>query len=528
MTEKRRYVLVWVFLALAGLGLRGAFMNTKTTWHVDEAISLSIVNDNWPNKKDTSYLNRWLPMKELSAIVFDNTLKTAPMGELLANTSLQTGYDVHPPLYYWLLALTRKAVGPTSHSLAVFVLNGFLFLVSVYLCVLIAKKLRFSPLMTTAVLLCLAFAKGSVSSTIFARMYELLQVWVLLFAYSVLCIVHEDARKGVRVILPFLLLFLSVYEGLLTHYYMLFVILPVSLTALVLLAKKKRPDVIMWSLLIVIAALTLAMRTFPQMGMHLFGSYRAGESAQTLAGANLAERLRRLGAFVSIISSDFFPLVIAVLVIVVGAVVSRFRKAASAPWLPAAGAAVFTVASLFSVSIVALSSPYQTGRYVAALLPLIIFSIASLLTVFAQGELVVKSGVKRFSQPIPAVLMLALAVSIVLGTVIDPKINEFHEDYVLDAKPEYLSDDLPVLLLSTTDAWSWKNMLIYKNISLDKNIYVTDAAGGKVVNTIIYDLAAETGVKSMYVILDTFFSRRPTLERVGFYGFFEVYKFEAK
>lgn len=531
MSVKNKKVLLFVCIILAGLVLRSVFVSVKHTWHVDEGISLALVNDAWPEQQAEAYKERWLPARDVQSYLFDRSIETRSVRELVPAISIQTSNDVHPPLYYWLLMIMRKIFGSSAPVTAAFILNVLFYLLSALLLLRISQKLRLDTLMTAAVLLCFAFARGSISSAVFFRMYEVLQFAVLLYVYSVLLLLEEKpVGKKYRLIPAYCMFFVSIVAGMLSHYYMLFVFVPFSVVGLLVLNKQKRFLVMGNAALLTLSGIYVAFLLFPVMFYHIFGSYRSTESSQTLFAAPLGERLWRIGQYMYVMAANLFSPLLAFILAAAALVLSRvlkFEKDDSDSIRHAGhGSLLFVTAAVFLFLIIALSAPYQTGRYIVAYIPLFILASACLFSFILRSSFELTFRSRRYTLSLASVLMLLLSFT-ALGTVAlhrDP--NGFHEDYVLDEDAYYLQDEHPVILLSTRDAWNWKNMLIYPNINPEKDLYVNDFPTSFSLENRARELARQKGSAVTYLILDDLFYIKPSFTRIGYYGFFDVYRIE--
>ncbi len=535
MTSKTVKIAAWTLIILFGFALRATFMAGKTTWHVDEAISFSIVNDNWPIQKDTSYKNRWILTETVSRQVFDNSMENSSFFSLVPKVAEQTAQDVHPPLYYWLLLLFRYIFGAQNHALSGFALNALCYVLSAILLVALTRKLKFNTLMTGAILLCFALARGSVSMTVFIRMYELLQLWVLLFIYFALIIIQKKQSSVKTLLLPLLGLFLATYAGLLTHYYFLFVMVPVALFALIYLIKSRTIKPLRYSFFSIFAAILFAFKTFPAAAYHLWGSYRARESAGTLYFLGIFERFQRFVSYLGIVSKDLFPVLLALALIFIALALTRPWKKKELDHEAKFTAFFFGGNALFLILIIAFSAPYKTGRYIAAFIPIFIIAFAALLNLAAKGnrEIILKR--KTFSLSIASLLMLIMPIAIIGGYILRPGVNEFHEDYYIDENPYYLRDSAPLIIFSSADAWNWKNMLLYGNLCLsvnpsvkNKTLFITDRDLGFDYNAMVKKLAIENGAPISYLAVDDYFARRPRFKNIGTYGFFSIHEMSGE
>ncbi len=513
MNKNARYYLGIALIIILALGVRAAFMNVKNTYHVDEAISIALTDNNWPNVADTSYKNKWISKAELDEKVFNGNIeRTAPLA-LMNGITAQTAADVHPPLYYWLFAALRLAFGASRYALAGFTLNAILFVISCIILCGLAGYLWKDRTLVLIVLASFAFSSGAISCTLFLRMYELLQTLCLLFLFNTVILLFP--RKSGVPVLPLIFLFVTSCLGLLTHYYFLFFIIPVVLFALVNLLVTKRFTLLLWSALALCAGLYLAYRIFPAMQNHLFSSYRAGQSVTNLTATTGKNFWEKCGAYFTVLSKNLLWPGFGLIILALGGVLQILKSRKKTDSAPEIRANIFPailciITSCFVFLVIALSAPYQTGRYVIAFFPEFILGYIALLKMFTTGR-------------ITKICALTGAVLIATLTCLPPHINQFHEDYKLDSNPLYLVDEQPVIIISTRDAWLWKNMLLYRDLGKDKKVYVMEASNDASLNTRILEIARSAESKKVWLFMDDYFMKKPLYPRAGYYGFFEVY-----
>ena len=100
----------------------------------------------------------------------------------------------------------------------------------------------------------------------------------------------------------------------------------------------------------------------------------------------------------------------------------------------------------------------------------------------------------------------------------------FHDEYATDRSPAYFSDDASVIVVSDRRGFVWKNMLPYLAIPRHKRVYVTMRYDGNDLAESLLPALRSSGSAEAYAMVDALFPNQPSLERVGFYGFFAVYR----
>jgi hypothetical protein len=514
-------------IVLVGITIRVAFGCMKDTYHIDEGYSAALTNGDWVPGKDTAPHDEWLKGGALFAHCFSDTLAAAGKPDYPAITAA-TALDVHPPLYYWLFAAVRAAVGPARFAFSGYALNLFLFALSCALVALIAWRAWRDWYALFFALALFAFSSTSISLTIFIRMYELLQTLCLAFLASALFVLAPPGSGKARsAAIGFGIagLLAASFLGLMTQYYFLLFVAPVALCAFAWLIAKRRFSSLLWGILAVAAGLYLAYRAFPQMASHLTESYRSEQSVDNLVKATFAQKLGNLAAYLKILSANLVPFIalaaIALLAIVLrvkGGKAKTSDESGNSVRRSQAELALFVLSlAVFVVTfaVISVSAPYRTARYIGSFFP--VYGLAFI-------------GFTRLVLPVRSarVMLGAAALLVLIHGAFPRNVCAFHEDYDLGADPYYMRDAKPVILITTPEGGSWKNMLPYLNIGKDKRIYVTNEDMGKSVYDKILDIARSSGEKEVYAIVDDYFKKQPGFKQIGYYGFYYVYLVPVK
>jgi len=534
MSKISRTSAIALLIILTALVIRAGFMLNKNTYHLDEAISIALTNNNWPIVNDAGYEDSWITKTELDSRVFNCNLEKTDVSVMMGVLSAQTAVDVHPPLYYWLYAASRLLVGVPHHALAGFILNALIFILSCIILCLITLHLWDDWMLMLAVLVVFVFSSGAISLTLFLRMYELLQMLCLVFLYSAICILFPRGKEPSFLALAGL--FISSCLGLLTHYYFLLFIFPVILFTVLHLTATKRPVFHVLSLLSCVTGLFLSFIIFPAMKTHLFSSYRATGSISKLSNITWATFLKSIKDYLTILSNNLlWPEALALLLILAG-LVTIMTGIKKGSWLNTLkinknvndntnnnksldmyGASNIAVAILFSGTaicvflIIALSAPFQSARYIVPFFPVFILGYIAIL--------------KSFAKPLVAkIITFIFAILVLVCTCLHPYINQFHEDYFLDDRPAYLYNETPLIIISDHYAYKWKNLLLYKNMGRYKKLFITECSEKVGIDSLISEIMAKNGDIPVYVFVDEALHKKRRYPKIGYYGFFEVYK----
>ncbi len=507
-----------------GLGLRGYYALTKTDFHVDEGFSAAISNGTWAPGAEPAPLGRWIDSGELFSRVFSASLAVSPEPPYGA-IAKSTGMDVHPPLYYWALAFARKLVGANNFALAGYGLNALLFAFSLLLAAFIARRALGGWGWAALAVAPFAFSAVSASLSTFLRMYELLQFTCLLWVASAAIAIDPPGAGPKRILslgLGIAGLFAASLLGLLTQYYFLFFLAPAALASAVVLARRRRFPTLLWGLLATVAGLYLAYRVFPQMGLHLTGSYRAAQSVENIAKTPLLAKAGNVAVYLGMVFRNLVSpaaILAAVAAGIAGAIKARKdpkgeavaagKSQTARVSVPVSMAIAVTV---FTLTIIPISAPYLTARYIGAFFPLYALAFAGLAKRYVPG--------KSAMVVLGATGLLALFHAVLPGSAL-----AFHEDYSQDNAPAYMSGSEPLIVMTTQDG-SWKNMLPYINLKPGRPVFVAYGRAMADVSGELRKIAATAPSGKAVALVDDLFRLQPKEGKIGYYGFFNVYAVE--
>lgn len=520
LTGKKGAVVACAVL-VASLAIRVCYGFAKTDYHVDEGITLALTNETWVPASQLGLEGHWMDKQELEDVIFNDNLARIGRVDFKGIAEI-TAWDVHPPLYYWLFAAARLAVGPANHMAANLLLNCACFLLSaLFLVVIMRRAFGDSPVVVIALAL-FALSSAAVSETLFLRMYELLQLTCMGFLCCAVVAVFPREGRFCAVERAFAVvgLFAFSFLGLLTQYYFLVFLLPVAVASCVVMLRRKDKLAVIACAITVVAGLCLAERVFPAMGKHLTGSQRSGESYDNLFGGNFAKGLKWLFQYLVMLARyvPAFPALLAALIATLFVRIARAKGyvGGNSPDATVDGAggsfvAILASASIFTFVFIALSAPYQTLRYIVSFTPVYVMLFACLIARLMPG----RNGY---------VLMgVFIALGIVPG-LLPGNIAHFHEDYSNANNPSYFTDDKPIIVATMYEGTSWKPLLPFKNIPAHKRVYIASDPVNAPVESLCGLVAPDSGSDEVYVLVDEWFARQPDYELIDTYAFYNVYR----
>lgn len=230
--------------------------------------------------------------------------------------SLVQSWDVHPPLFYWLLhtacsffpGVFSKWLG-IGVNLAAYIINFFLLAWLTYMVTDKNKRLTF--LVSAAH----GFNAAVISGVMFIRMYE----WLTLFVLSCACLHVKAVKKKDLSFFRFLLpLMLVNYLGFLTQYYYIIFLFFISVGFCIWMLKRYRKIsyCIRYGIFCGVS-LGMAVLTYPASLSHIFRGYRGtGAVSEFLDKANTGSRLKFFAGLMNEYLFDgFFPVLLGLILL---------------------------------------------------------------------------------------------------------------------------------------------------------------------------------------------------------------------
>lgn len=206
-TNDRYYIIINIVALLLCLVAAFIMCTKKQGFHVDEYYSYYSSNrTEGLYITDKTWMDSDVITKELSVVNGE--------GFNFGLVKEVQSWDVHPPVYYYILHLVCSLTpGKFTmwQGLAINLICMFIALILVrYLAGLVMSDMKIVPVLVTCIW---GLSAGVMTGVVFIRMYMLLTVWI-----AAVTILHIDARiSKSRVFYP--LLSLITFIGFMTHYY---------------------------------------------------------------------------------------------------------------------------------------------------------------------------------------------------------------------------------------------------------------------------------------------------------------------
>ena len=243
---------------------------------------------------------------------------------------LMQTYDVHPPVYYYVLHTVCSLTPGTFSKWQGLSVNLVFYLLGNILIWMIVGLLTSKDRLTSFFCVALyGFSPAVISGVVFIRMYVLLTFLCLLTVY-----IHIRALIRDRVDLKnlFIPVFILTFIGAGTHYYyIVFIFFTAAYMTLHLLFTYKDIKKTGLYALSVITGMILFLLSYPSALSHIFRSYRGTEARQ--AFFDIGNLYERAGLFVGILNEYLLPgmfyimlLVILLIIVTAGYKNKRSKK----------------------------------------------------------------------------------------------------------------------------------------------------------------------------------------------------------
>lgn len=211
-------------------------------------------------------------------------------------------WDVHPPLYYWILHTVCSFFPGTFSKWTGIAVNLIAFVFSLAILEQIAKRLQMTFSVRVLLLILFGINPATISVDLFLRMYAWLTMWVLLTTLLHVMLwedmtaqATDSARPKERRLMLYAAIALCDTAGFLTHYY--YAIYAVMIAGMTLLTSFPAGHKKMMGWITAhLAGAGLAIAIYPSAAAHILRGYRGREATGAFLDAgNLAGRLRFFG-----------------------------------------------------------------------------------------------------------------------------------------------------------------------------------------------------------------------------------------
>ena len=374
-------------------------------------------------------------------------------------------FDVHPPVYYFLLNIICSLSSGIFSKWQGLILNLIFFVISELLIIAIANKVgNNNKAITWFSLALFGFSPAIISGITFIRMYMLLTsecMALILLHMNMLTDIKNNSSLS-RFVKYLIQIAVTVYIGFLTHYYFaVFAFFVAAFTTLYLFFSKSTRKTSYIYAITVIAGLLSAVLSYPASLRHIFRGYRGTEAMGAFFDMNnLGDRM---GLFVGLIDDYVLnhTFYILLLIILLAYVQVRFMNKRVSPNL-CFGLSFITAVGYFAIVMkTALMNYEEAVRYEMPIYGLLIILIVVSLYSLIINTSPVTEGDSRGGQVQRLLFGVILAITLVM------QFKGLYDGKVLFLYPEEKSekefatehkDDVIIYVYDNDNKWKmWDN-----------------------------------------------------------------------
>ena len=192
--------------------------------------------------------------------------------------------DVHPPLHYWLLH-TASSLAPEQHNMwPALVLDYIIYMGALIALYALAVKLFGSRPAALAAVCLYGLSVIGLSTMLMIRMYVLLTFFTVLLAYAAVSVMKHGRKRD------YVLLWLSIFLGLLTQYYFVFYAFFLCAAVVVFMLCRREFKKALVFALWAFAGVGVFVLAFPACFEHLFAD-------ALVSGGNAVENIKNVAQY---------------------------------------------------------------------------------------------------------------------------------------------------------------------------------------------------------------------------------------
>ncbi len=452
------FKIMLIITIVLQLAVALCFCMQKQGFHYDENYSYYSSNVTYGlNPPDGDWLS--------GSTIAEEFCITPGMGFNFPLVAQMQSFDVHPPVYYFLLNIICSLSSGIFSKWQGLILNLIFFVISELLIIAIANKVgNKNKAITWFSLALFGFSPAIISGITFIRMYMLLtsECMALILLHMNMLTDIKNSSSLSRFVKYLIQIAVTVYIGFLTHYYFaVFAFFVAAFTTLYLFFSKNTRKTSYIYAITVIAGLLSAVLSYPASLRHIFRGYRGTEAMGAFFDMNnLSDRM---GLFVGLIDDYVLnhTFYILLLIILLAYVQVRFMNKRVSPNL-CFGLSFITAVGYFAIVMkTALMNYEEAVRYEMPIYGLLIILIVVSLYSLITNTSPVTEGDSRGGQ------VQRLLVGVILAITLVMQVKGLYDGKVLFLYPEEKNekefatehkDDVIIYVYDNDNKWKmWDN-----------------------------------------------------------------------
>ena len=382
----------------------------KEDFFVDEIYSYGLANYKQAFLfEEESFVNNW-HKKEY----FDDYVAVSE-GDNFNRAYENQKEDYHPPLYYMLLRLVEGVSVGSFSKWTGLTLNIIIFITCAIILFLIGKKLFKNNIYALLLVFAYGFSRFSSENTLFIRMYQLLELQLLLLSYWGIRNCYNNKLK-LKNIIP--LIILIILGTLTQYYYLLFLIGFFVLFIIKYITRKQIKNLGKFIGAIIIAQI-LVYLIFPNYTEQLSGNSKRSSGSGVNAIEKVQEILSRENDYLKILDDSMFNfnikylvslmLLVGIILLIVKGIKEPKRRI---KLKVNKRLNIILIPTIVYWCLVTFTSPYIDLRYI---LPIFVFILIIILYLLKKEiELIIKN--KKVVLEIVLIITMIYTLSFLLNT----------------------------------------------------------------------------------------------------------------
>jgi len=516
------YKLTMWFLIFISMIVAVLFCNEKQGFHYDENYSYYSTNVTyglWPTD------NEWKEVDEITSEFVVNEGETLNLG--LVKTS--QSYDVHPPLYYYVLRVVCFLSKNTFSKWQGLIINLFFYLLCLILLWKIADiAVKQNRLVNLFTILLFGLSAGYLSTITFIRMYSMLTFMCFVLLYIAMKAFDNNQWSFKSCFIPTLIVSCL---GFLTHYYyMVFAFFVAAYVCLYLVFHREtRVKAFIYGGSVSVGIL-LAILYYPVCLSHIFSGYRGTEATQ--AFMDVSNTWDRINFFTQMLndftfSGSFFVLLLIILLFAMPLAYKKKKSAQKADITPAQ-ILLFVVSVGYFLTVcktgMVPSNPAEALRYECPVYGLVILLVV--MSLFAVTDRISKKKI------IPVMLLVLAVACQVYGLCNNKVFFLYREDVDNYEWASERADSDVMFIYNPVNSWMiWKDskeLMSYERIffiSMNNEDDITDEEICNSDNLYVYACRSDNSEIIMQKVIDNN-KNLSYYEKVGERLFVDIYQLQ--
>ena len=410
MNNNKKIIIILIIIILIQVIYKIYIDYNKEDFFVDELYSYGLMNykqafifeedtfiNNWHNKE---YFDDYLTVSKDEAKDFSAVYKN------------QTE-DYHPPFYYLLLRIMANFTIDSFTKWTGLILNIIIFVFCAIIVFLIGKKIFKNSIYAMLLVLGYGFSKFSTENTLFIRMYQLLELQMLLISYWG---INNYYKKNLN-LKNFICLIMLIVLGTLTQYYYIIFLLGICIVYIIKYIRKKQIKNLGKFILALIIAQILICVIFPKYKDQLFSNSIRSSNTEIKIIKKIENNIDRECKYLDILNKNMFGfeikylvyliILLGIIILIINLVRKSKHKFTSNKRI-----SIIIVPTIIYWLAITLTSPYIDLRYILPIFVFILIIIVYLLK--KEIQIIIKN--QKIVISIISIIILLYTVSFILPT----------------------------------------------------------------------------------------------------------------